>query len=131
MSQTSASRIINSVSSALCHFAEKGIKFPVTPQAAMRTSRAIGLAEINVFPKKLECIDGTHIAHKNAKKDQNIYRNRKGYDFLNVQAVCDASNEITQLTVKWPESTHDSCMWRNSDLSERFEAGGMPGGWLL
>ncbi|KAG0419614.1 hypothetical protein HPB47_003973 [Ixodes persulcatus] len=39
MSQTSASRIINSVSSALCNFAEKGIKFPVTPQAAMRTAR--------------------------------------------------------------------------------------------
>ncbi|KAG0432267.1 hypothetical protein HPB47_020991 [Ixodes persulcatus] len=39
MSQTSASRIINSVSSALCNFAEEGIKFPVTPQAAMRTVR--------------------------------------------------------------------------------------------
>ncbi|KAM7314345.1 uncharacterized protein ISCGN_004129 [Ixodes scapularis] len=97
----------------------------------MRTARGKCLAEINVFPKKLGCIDYTHIALKNAKKDQNIYRNRKGYDFLNVQAVCSASNEITQLTVKWPESTHDSCMWRNSDLSERFEAGGMPDGWLL
>ncbi|KAG0436556.1 hypothetical protein HPB47_017884, partial [Ixodes persulcatus] len=39
MSQTSASRIINSVSSALYNFAEKGIKFPVTRQAAMRTAR--------------------------------------------------------------------------------------------
>ncbi|KAG0423976.1 hypothetical protein HPB47_000273 [Ixodes persulcatus] len=41
MSQTSASRIINSVSSALCNFAEEGIKFPVTPQAAMRTVRVV------------------------------------------------------------------------------------------
>ncbi|KAM7282248.1 putative nuclease HARBI1 [Ixodes scapularis] len=108
---------------------DRGIKFPVTPQAAMRTAR--GFAEINGFPKVLGCIDGTHIALKIAKKDQNIYRNRKGYDSLNVQAVCNASNEITQLTVKWPGSTHDSFMWRNCDLSEKFEAGGMPDGWLL
>ncbi|KAM7308031.1 putative nuclease HARBI1 [Ixodes scapularis] len=95
----------------------------------MRTAR--GFADINGFPKVLRCIDGTHIALKIAKKDQNIYRNRKGYDSLNVQAVCTASNEITQPTVKWPESTHDSFMWRNCDLSEKFEAGGMPDGWLL
>lgn len=79
----------------------------------------------------LGCIDGTHIALKIAKKDQNTYRNRKGYDSLNVQAVCNASAEITQLTVKWPGSTHDSFIWRNCDLSEKFEAGGMPDGWLL
>ncbi|XP_029838975.4 putative nuclease HARBI1 [Ixodes scapularis] len=129
MSQTSASRIINTVSGALCELAKSGIKFPATSRAALRTAR--GFLEINGFPKVLGCIDGTHIALKIAKQDQHIYRNRKGYDSLNVQAICNASNEITQLTVKWPGSTHDSFMWRNCDLADKFEAGDMPEGWLL
>lgn len=91
----------------------------------------LGFLEINGFPKVLGCIDGTHIALKVAKEDQHVYRNRKGYDSLNVQAICNASNEITQLTVKWPGSTHDSFMWRNCDLADKFEAGDMPEGWLL
>ncbi|KAG0424358.1 hypothetical protein HPB47_028417 [Ixodes persulcatus] len=119
MSQTSASRIIYTVSSALCELAKSGIKFQRR------------FLEINGFPKVLGCIDGTHIALKIAKEDQHIYRNGKGYDSLNVQAICNASNEITQLTVKWPGSTHDSFMWRNCDLADKFEAGDMPKEWFL
>ncbi|XP_040073556.1 putative nuclease HARBI1 [Ixodes scapularis] len=96
MSQTSASRIINTVSGALCELAKSGMKFPATSRAALLTAR--GFLEINGFPKVLGCIDGTHIALKIAKQDQHIYRNRKGYDSLNVQAICNASKEITQLT---------------------------------
>ncbi|XP_040068045.1 putative nuclease HARBI1 [Ixodes scapularis] len=129
ISQSSSSRIINGVSSALCDLANSGIKFSTTSRAALLTAR--GFLEINGFPKVLGCIDGTHIALKIAKKEQHLYRNRKGYDSLNVQAICNASNEITQLTVKWPGSTHDSFMWRNCDLADKFEAGNMPDGWLL
>lgn len=79
----------------------------------------------------LGCIDGTHVALKVAKADKPDYLNRKGYTSVNVQAVCNASNVVTQLTVKWPGSTHDSFMWRNCDLYEQFVTGTAPDGWLL
>ncbi|CAN8032596.1 unnamed protein product, partial [Ixodes persulcatus] len=60
-----------------------------------------------------------------------VYLNRKGYTSIKVQAVCDANNVVTQLTVKWPGSTHDSFMRRNCDLYEKFCAGTAPDGWLL
>ncbi|KAM7282329.1 putative nuclease HARBI1 [Ixodes scapularis] len=90
-----------------------------------------GFAAIADFPRVLGCIDGTHVAHKVGKKDKSNYLNRKGYTSVNVQAICNASNVATQLTVKWPGSTHDSFMWRNCNLYEQFFAGTALDGWLL
>ncbi|KAG0440228.1 hypothetical protein HPB47_016365 [Ixodes persulcatus] len=41
MSQTSASRIINTVSGALCELAKSRIKFPLTSRAALLTARVL------------------------------------------------------------------------------------------
>ncbi|KAM7307004.1 putative nuclease HARBI1 [Ixodes scapularis] len=71
-----------------------------------------GFLGIAGFPRVLGCIDGTHVAIKVSKEDKPVYLNRKGY------------------TVKWPGSTHDSFMWRNCDLYEKFCAGTAPDGWL-
>lgn len=83
------------------------------------------------FPRVLGCIDGTHIAIKVSKEDKPAYLNRKGYTSINVQAICNSESIITELTVKWPGSTHDSYMWRNCDLYDQFAAGTGPDGWLL
>ncbi|KAM7300848.1 hypothetical protein ISCGN_016433 [Ixodes scapularis] len=89
-----------------------------------------GFLGIAGFPRVLGCIDGTHVAIKVSKKDKPVYLNRMGYTSINVQAVCDANNVVTQLTVKWPGSTHDSFMWRNCDVYEKC-AGTAHDGWLL
>ncbi|KAM7307618.1 hypothetical protein ISCGN_011254 [Ixodes scapularis] len=83
------------------------------------------------FPRVLGCIDGTHIAIKVSKEDKPAYLNQKGYTSINVQAICNPESIITELTVKWPGSTHDSYMWRNCDLYDQFAAGTGPDGWLL
>lgn len=90
-----------------------------------------GFLGIAGFPRVLGCIDGTHIAVKVSKEKKAAYLNRKGYTSINVQAVCSPDNIVTQLTVKWPGSTHDSFMWRNCDLYEQFLSANGPDGWLL
>lgn len=90
-----------------------------------------GFLEIAGFPRLLGCIGGTHVAVKVPKDDKHVYLNRKGCTSINVQAICNAGNVDTQLTVKWPGSTHDSFMWRHCDLYEQFVAGTTPDGWLL
>ncbi|KAM7307620.1 hypothetical protein ISCGN_011256 [Ixodes scapularis] len=109
--------------------ATEGIRFPTTRGAASLTSLAfLGIAG---FPRVLGCIDGTHIAIKVSKEDKPAYLNQKGYTSINVQAICNPESIITELTVKWPGSTHDSYMWRNCDLYDQFAAGTGPDGWLL
>ncbi|KAG0429789.1 hypothetical protein HPB47_023311 [Ixodes persulcatus] len=46
-------------------------------------------------------------------------------------AICNPESIITELTVKWKGSTHDSYMWRNCNLYDQFAAGTGPEGWLL
>lgn len=73
--------------------------------ACLLFNHSSGFAAIAGFPTVLGCIDGMHVALKVAKTDKSDYLNRKGYTSVNVQAVCNTSNVVTQLTVKWPGST--------------------------
>lgn len=45
-----------------------------------------------------------------------LFRNRKGYFSINVQAVCDADLNFTDVVTRWPGSTHDSTIFNNSRL---------------
>lgn len=83
------------------------------------------------FARVLGCIVGAHILVKAPKMQQHLFPNRKGRYSISIQAACDHVNLITQLTAKWPGSTHDSFIWRNCDLYDLFEAHETPEGWLL
>jgi len=50
-----------------------------------------------------------------------FFRNRKGFFSLNVQAVCNANLEITDIVARWPGSVHDSTIFHNSRLRANFE----------
>lgn len=52
-----------------------------------------------------------------------LYRNRKGYFSINVQTICNANLEITDLVARWPGSCHDSTIFNNSVIKARFEDG--------
>lgn len=129
VSQSSASRVVAEVTDALCSLAAEHIRFPATLRAA--NASAIAFSQIAQFPKVLGCIDGTHVQIKPPKDQEHVFRNRKGLYSINVQAICNAEGAITQLTSRWPGSTHDSFVWANCDLRRCFERGELPDGWLL
>ena len=53
--------------------------------------------------------------------EAELFRNRKGYFSINVQAVTNSNLEITDIVARWQESVHDSTIFNNSGLCATFE----------
>ncbi|XP_045783974.1 putative nuclease HARBI1 [Maniola jurtina] len=84
--------------------------------------------EIRNFPSVLGCIDCTHIKIKKYGGDAaQYYINRKGFYSMNVQVTCDAKLRIRDIVARWRGSTHDSRIFNESTLKERFERGDFKG----
>jgi len=84
------------------------------------------------FPGVLGAIDCTHVAIKSpGGNDAELYRNRKGYFSVNVQAICTASLEVTNIVARWPGSVHDSTIFNNSRICAQFESEQIVGGYIL
>jgi len=66
-----------------------------------------------------------------AEIQEEAFVNLKGIHTINIQSVGDNNMRITNLVTKWPDSTHDSFIWRLSALRQLFEEGQMKDGWLL
>ena len=56
-----------------------------------------------------------------------LFRNRKGFFSINVQAVSGPNLAIQNIVVRWPGSVHDARVFDNSRLCARFERGDIPG----
>ncbi|XP_011862970.1 PREDICTED: putative nuclease HARBI1, partial [Vollenhovia emeryi] len=50
------------------------------------------------------------------------FRNRKGYFSINVQAICNANLEISDIVARWQGSVHDATIFNNSRIRALFEA---------
>ena len=50
-----------------------------------------------------------------------VYRNRKSFFSINVQAICNANRYFTNVVARWCGSTHDSRILENSVIRDRFE----------
>ena len=80
------------------------------------------------FPQLVGIVDATHVCIHGCKLDnERVYINRKGRHSLNVQVVCGAHYKITNVSARWPGSTHDSGILENSRLGQLFQQGQMQG----
>lgn len=137
VSKQTVSHCIHDFSKALSSKVGSFIHFPETT-AEIKTTMSDFYA-IDKFPCVIGCIDGTLIPIKGPTDSQEepLYMCRKLYHAINVQAVCNAKEQITNLVVKWPGSTHDAYMYNSSGLSSMLEQGtlqnleGIEGHWLL
>lgn len=133
VSQASVSRIIADVSSALSRRAHHYIKFPTTNDDLRQVMR--DFHAIAGFPNVIGCIDGTQIPIYTPKSNEHLYVCRKGFHSINVQGVCDSKLSFTNIVAKYPGSSHDSFILRNSSLYNYLEEAstGPNGGtgWLL
>lgn len=116
LSQTSVHRCIKEVTLAIYrHLSRQYIKFPTT----FRERQQLKLDFMNKFgfPGTIGAIDCTHVAILKPTDEEHNFINRKGYHSLNVQMICDPDLKILNINANFGGSTHDSFIWRNSDVN--------------
>lgn len=126
--KSTACRAIRRVSLALARLLPQYVQFP--RDAATLQQYKLDFMQTGGFPNVIGCIDCTHIRIISPSHHEWQFVNRKGYHSINVQLVCDPDLKIINCEVKWPGSTHDSRILRESDMFNQFEAA-PPNGLLL
>lgn len=120
--KSTACRIIHRVSEAIASLYRAYIKMPQSE--VEKREKAIDFYKISRFPQCIGAIDCTHVKLQSpGGEDAEIFRNRKGYFSMNVQAVCDATLNFQNIVCRWPGSSHDSTIFNHSTLSASFEHG--------
>lgn len=130
VSKTSSHRIIHRVTNAIARLRPRFIKFPMLAEEIKKEQ--IKFFDIARFPRVIGCIDCTHIKIKSfGGNDAEYFRNRKGYFSINVQAICNATLEITDIVARWQGSVHDATIFNNSRIRALFEGGMFENSLLL
>ncbi|XP_054091976.1 putative nuclease HARBI1 [Zeugodacus cucurbitae] len=80
--------------------------------------------KISKFPRVLAAMDCTHVRIISPGGDEaELFRNRKNYFSINVQTFCDSNLNIMDIVARWPGSSHDAIILKNSRVFSQFEAG--------
>ena len=119
--KSTVSRIIYRISLVLSQNLSNCVTFPVDEEAMKSTMDKF--YEIAEFPGIIGCVDGTQIRIQAPTLQEYEYVNRKGYHSLNVQLICNAYCKIINCVVKWPGSTHDSRILKESAVYRECEDG--------
>lgn len=118
--KSTASRIIYKVCRAIAGMHREYIKMPATEEQMQHNSQQF--FNISRFPKCIGALDCTHVKIISpGGEEPEIYRNRKSFFSMNVQAICDASCKFEDIVCRWPGSAHDSNIFNNSRIRENFE----------
>lgn len=102
------------------------IKMPITAEGeaeSRRLFRQMGTLEnVNGLPGIDGAIDCTHVRLSSTRLNNiaEVFRNRKGYFSLNVQAVVGPRMEFLDVVPQWPGSQHDSRIFQNSRIHMRY-----------
>ena len=125
ISQPSASRIIKRVSEAIARLRNNYITFP---EGDILDQIKLDFWRICAFPNVVGAIDCTHIKIPcPGGENAELFRNRKGYFSINVQAVCGPNLDILNIVARWPGSVHDARIFDNSRICAQFERGDIQG----
>lgn len=119
LSQTSVSRCVCAVATAVNKIAHKYIKFPKRDEFP---SIKLKFMEKFQFPGVIGLIDGTHIKISAPKNEiEHVYYCRKGGHSKNVMIICDAGYRILAANAQFGGTAHDSFVWRRSRASNFLE----------
>lgn len=129
ISSSSVCRIIKRVSHYIALLRQH---FIVMPQGNELMETKEKFFRIAGFPGVIGAIDGTHVPIQSpGGPDAELFRNRKGFFSINVQAVCDADLRFLNVVARWRGSTHDANIFAASYLRARLETGQYPNSYLL
>jgi hypothetical protein len=118
ISQPSMSRVITKVTESLLRHLQHVIVFPEHYEVQRLSEEFYEIAQ---FPGVIGVIDGTHVWIQGPSFHEWRYVNRKNYYSINVQVVFDPRYRFTNVVARWPGSTHDSVLLRESGVAEIME----------
>lgn len=130
MHLSTVSRIVKRVSEAIAQLYVAFIKFPDNAEEVNKIQQ--DFYDVASFPRVLGAIDCTHVRIQSpGGDDAEVYRNRKQYFSINVQAVCNSKLKLMNLVARWPGSVHDATIFINSQLHRDFESNLYPNCLIL
>ncbi|XP_069482196.1 putative nuclease HARBI1 [Ambystoma mexicanum] len=129
ISQPVFSCTLNQVLDALRKHTSQHIAMPRTAQEISNTK--VGFHSLADIPTCIGAIDCTHVELVVPHANEVVYSNRKQYHSINVQMVCDTNKIITHCCARYPGSTHDSMVLRNSTIPRYMERHAGQRLWLL
>uniref|UniRef100_A0AAR2LUK6 Putative nuclease HARBI1 n=1 Tax=Pygocentrus nattereri TaxID=42514 RepID=A0AAR2LUK6_PYGNA len=112
ISQPSLSSMMSGVLSGIIKLTGRYIRFPYT--LSEQADIKVQFAAVAGFPNVIGAIDCTHVAIRAPSQNEAAFINRKQIHSINVQVICDATMTLTNVVARWPGSTHDSFILRNS-----------------
>ncbi|XP_063404190.1 putative nuclease HARBI1 [Mytilus trossulus] len=116
--QATVSRTIHSVSNALVRRAPKFIKFP---SGQVIEENKVKFYAVANFPNVLGLIDGTHVRIIAPSQHEEQFVNRKCYHSINVQVIVNSDSQFINIVAKWPGSSHDSRVLKESRVFMQLE----------
>lgn len=121
ISKSSASSIIQDCCNHTLTFGREVICFPNSINGINKLKHDFYL--ISKVPNVVGIIDGTHVPIKAPSLNEPTYVNRKNYHSINCQVVAGPDYRILDLVAKWPGSSHDSFIWKDSSVRRRLYQG--------
>ncbi|XP_064619482.1 putative nuclease HARBI1 [Lineus longissimus] len=118
ISQPTMCRVLWQVTEALLSLMGRVICFPSQQEMGNIVNEFYDIAH---FPAVVGCVDGTHIWILGPSDHEWRYINRKHYYSIDTQVVLDSRARFINIVAKWPGSTHDSVILRESRLAELME----------
>nr|CAI5839259.1 unnamed protein product [Callosobruchus analis] len=112
--QSTLSKTIAKVIEKILQKAHLWIKFPYTNDEIREAQHL--WQHVYTFPAAIGVLDCTHVRISKPAQFGGEYINRKSFASVNVQATCNAQEKFTGVNVQWPGSTHDSRIWKRSDI---------------
>jgi hypothetical protein len=114
--KSSVSRVVLDFCKSIVSKSQDFVKFPFSDDK--KNENKLKFYKMGGFPSCILCIDGFHVKICTPHQDENSFVNRKGVHSINVQAMTDADMKFADMVVRWPGSTHDSFIFRSSEIHD-------------
>lgn len=118
VSQPTASRIIDGLCRHTLSIAKSVIDFPSSILEVNKVKQEF--YDIARVPNVLGVLDGTHVPIISPAENEPAFVNRKQYHSINCQVIAAKNYKIFDIVAKWPGSTHDSFIWKDSSARTRL-----------
>ncbi|XP_055326010.1 uncharacterized protein LOC129579856, partial [Sitodiplosis mosellana] len=122
ISYATVQNIVWEVSFLIAQERDRFIFMPTTQEEILQAKA--DFMSLAHFSLCIAAVDGTHVPINSfGGPDAELYRNRHLFFSMKVQLAVSADERILDVVARWPESAHDSRIFTNSNLCDRFRRG--------